>query len=76
MNDDRLCNKEKINSLSYSLTELANRYNLNVDENGNVTQQVEVEEFPTEIDAQPTILEYMASTTPVFNGETYTRVEQ
>jgi hypothetical protein len=73
MNDDRLCNKEKINSLSYSLTELANRYNLNVDENGNVTQQVQDDE---PVENQPTILEYMASTTPVFNGETYTRVEQ
>ena len=75
MNDDRLCNKEKINSLSYSLTELVNRYNLNVDENGNVTQQVQEDE-PTEVDNQPTVLEYMASTALAFNGETYTRVEQ
>jgi len=75
MNDDRLCNKEKINSLSYSLTELANRYNLNVDEEGNVTQQVE-EVPPTEIATNPTVLEYMANTALAFNGETYTRVEQ
>jgi hypothetical protein len=68
MNDERLNGKEKSNSLVYSLRELANRYNLDVGEDGTVTQQVE-EVLPTEIEYNISGGEYIVSQSPLIASD-------